>query len=67
MQDGGGAFTGRREIIALHRSGREIPVEIALAAVPHEGRYAATAFVRDISDRREAELAAVVCRHGSHP
>jgi PAS domain S-box-containing protein len=55
VQDGGGAFTGRREIIALHRSGREIPVEIALAAVPHEGRYGATAFVRDISDRREAE------------
>ncbi|RYE96390.1 MAG: PAS domain S-box protein [Oxalobacteraceae bacterium] len=32
VQDGGGAFTGRREIIALHRSGREIPVEIALAS-----------------------------------
>nr|WP_314628052.1 CHASE domain-containing protein [uncultured Noviherbaspirillum sp.] len=55
VQEGGGAFAGRREIIALHRSGREIPVEIALAAVPHDGRYAATAFVRDISDRREAE------------
>ena len=36
---------------ALHRSGREIPVEIALAAVPYDGSYAATAFVRDISDR----------------
>jgi PAS domain S-box-containing protein len=52
---GGGDFTGRREIAALHRSGREIPVEIALAAVPHEAGFAATAFVRDISDRREAE------------
>lgn len=47
---------GRQEIMALHRSGRLIPVEIALAAMPHEGGgYAATAFVRDISDRREAE------------
>jgi PAS domain S-box-containing protein len=55
VQNGGGDFTGRREITALHRSGREIPVEIALAAVPHEGSYAATAFVHDISDRREAE------------
>ena len=52
---GGGDFTGRREMTALHRSGREIPVEIAMAAVPHEGRHAATAFVRDISDRHEAE------------
>ena len=52
---GGGDFVGRREITAMHRSGREIPVEIALAAVPHDGSYAATAFVRDISDRREAE------------
>jgi PAS domain S-box-containing protein len=55
VRSGGGDFAGRREIAALHRSGREIPVEIALAAVPHEGSYAATAFVRDISDRREAE------------
>lgn len=51
--DGAG---GRQEIMALHRSGRLIPVELALAAMPHEGGgYAATAFVRDISDRREAE------------
>ncbi len=51
--DGAG---GRQEIMALHRSGRLIPVELALAPMPHEGGgYAATAFVRDISDRREAE------------
>jgi PAS domain S-box-containing protein len=51
--DGAG---GRQEIMALHRSGRLIPVELALAAMPHErGGHAATAFVRDISDRREAE------------
>jgi PAS domain S-box-containing protein len=55
VASGDGGFTGRREMTALHRSGREIPVEIALAAVPHDGSYAATAFVRDISDRREAE------------
>ena len=54
-QSGGGDFTGRREMTALHRSGLEIPVEIAWAGVPHEGGHAATAFVRDISDRREAE------------
>lgn len=56
VQSGSGDFTGRREIAALHRSGRDIPVEIAVAAVPYEVSYAATAFVRDISDRREAEL-----------
>ncbi|HEX8884144.1 MAG TPA: CHASE domain-containing protein, partial [Noviherbaspirillum sp.] len=51
--DGAG---GRQEIMALHRSGRLIPVELALAPMPHEGGgTAATAFVRDISDRREAE------------
>jgi PAS domain S-box-containing protein len=55
VQNGGDDFTGRRELTALHRNGHEIPVEIALAAVPHDGSYVATAFVRDISDRREAE------------
>ncbi|SMP68045.1 CHASE domain-containing protein [Noviherbaspirillum suwonense] len=55
VQSGGSDFVGRREITALHRDGQEIPVEIALAAVPHEGGYAAAASVRDISDRRRAE------------
>ena len=55
VASGGGDFAGRREITAQHRSGSQIPVEIALAAIPHESGYAATAFVRDISDRREAE------------
>ena len=32
--DGAG---GRQEIMALHRSGRLIPVELALAPMPHEG------------------------------
>ena len=55
VASGGGEFVGRREIAALHKSGKQIPVEIALAAIPHEGGYAAAAFVRDISDRHQAE------------
>jgi two-component system, cell cycle sensor histidine kinase and response regulator CckA len=43
------------EIMALHRSGRLIPVELAIAALPTADGYCATAFVRDIAPRKQAE------------
>ncbi len=50
---------GRRlEINALLRSGNEIPVEISVTAVPiGDGRRVFSAFVRDISLRKQAEQA----------
>jgi diguanylate cyclase (GGDEF)-like protein/PAS domain S-box-containing protein len=45
----------RIELMALHRSGRELPVELSISSF-HDGEgYVAHAFVRDISERRAAE------------
>jgi len=49
----------RLELTALHRSGREFPIEITITnPVSYEGGYFFGAFLRDISERRqhEAEL-----------
>jgi diguanylate cyclase (GGDEF)-like protein/PAS domain S-box-containing protein len=56
MGSGEGPLANQRiEVAALHRSGHEIPVEMSIAAVRTPQGFAATAFVRDISARREAE------------
>jgi PAS domain S-box-containing protein len=45
----------RIEITALARDGREFPVELAIVPIEHEGRYEFSAFLRDISARKDAE------------
>ncbi|MBC7993915.1 MAG: PAS domain-containing protein [Rhizobacter sp.] len=45
----------RIEITALHKDGHIIPVELSIAAVNEGSGYAATAFLRDISERKLAE------------
>ncbi len=56
--------TGRRhldwravELVARHRSGREIPVEISFAESRGKGAHTFTGVVRDISERKRAEAA----------
>lgn len=44
-----------RELTALHRDGREIPVEIGLAPVETESGLYVVATIADLSERREAE------------
>lgn len=54
-QTGEGAVLNRRiELSAIHRSGRVIPIELAVAAIHDGGGYLATAFLRDISERLAA-------------
>lgn len=50
----------RLEVAALHKDGREIPVELSVAAIRHGDTFVANAFLRDITDRLQAqqELAA---------
>jgi PAS domain S-box-containing protein len=48
----------RFEVMALHRSGKEIPVELAVVAARHKGGAAFTGFLRDLS-RERAALAAL--------
>jgi PAS domain S-box-containing protein len=56
QQTGTGPVINRRiELTALHRSGRPIPVELAVAAVKQGADYTANAFIRDITERKEAQ------------
>ncbi|MFC5480090.1 CHASE domain-containing protein [Massilia suwonensis] len=43
------------EVMARHRDGHLVPVEIVVAALPAEVGHGASAFLRDIAPRREAE------------
>ncbi len=46
----------RLELTALHRDGREFPVEITITTpIPDEGGYLFSGFLRDISERRRQE------------
>ncbi len=58
---GDGPVIDRRiEIIALHKDGHQIPIELSVAAVRHGTGFVANAFLRDITERKavQAELAA---------
>lgn len=45
----------RIEITAMHRDGHEFPVELAVAALHENDAYTFRAFIRDLSERRQAE------------
>ncbi|MGH8974521.1 MAG: putative bifunctional diguanylate cyclase/phosphodiesterase, partial [Acidimicrobiia bacterium] len=50
------AILGQRlELCALHRDGREFPVELSVWATELRSTYAFSAFVHDISDRKHLE------------
>ena len=44
-----------RELVALHRDGRSIPIEVGLSPIQLGGRRLAIAFVNDITLRKQAE------------
>jgi PAS domain S-box-containing protein len=56
LETGEGPVLNKRiEITALHRDGREIPIELSITPLHGNGVVAFGAFVRDITDRRRAE------------
>ena len=58
LATGEGPVLNRRiEISALHRSGREFPVELTISAARTGSTFTFSAFVRDISKRKQAEAA----------
>lgn len=46
------------EVTALHRSGRLLPAELAVAGFPEGNQFAVSAFIRDVSERKAAERSA---------
>jgi diguanylate cyclase (GGDEF)-like protein/PAS domain S-box-containing protein len=53
---GSGPMVNQRiEITALHKDGRTIPIELSVAAVNEGSGFAANAFLRDITERKQAE------------
>jgi PAS domain S-box-containing protein len=58
LSTGPGSVLGRRiEMSALHRSGREFPVEMTISALEVGGSRLFASFLHDISERRAAEEA----------
>jgi PAS domain S-box-containing protein len=51
----GRLLQGQTELMAQHRNGGQVPVELALAPLQTPAGYGATAFLRDIAPRKEAE------------
>jgi two-component system sensor histidine kinase UhpB len=47
----------RMELNALHKEGRTFPVELAIAPIRLGGHYEFSAFVRDITERKQWEIA----------
>ena len=58
QQTGKGAAVGKtQELIALHRDGSELPVELSLDAVSIGNQWHALGIIRDITERKQAEQA----------
>src|SRR5207253_3490457 len=56
LRTGAGAILNRRiEIVAQHRDGREVPVELAVSPAKIGDTYIFSACIRDITQRRRAE------------
>jgi diguanylate cyclase (GGDEF)-like protein/PAS domain S-box-containing protein len=53
----GPALNRRLELEALHRDGHEFPIEISIAATRSGSGFVFGAFLRDITERRQAEAA----------
>jgi PAS domain S-box-containing protein len=49
----------RIELMALHRDGREVPIEMTISPVRVRGGFSFNAFMHDISDRKQVEQEAV--------
>lgn len=61
--EGKGPLIGNRvEIEAINKNGKIFPVELALVATEINGERLATAFIRDISERKKAEAELIAAR-----
>ena len=52
----GPILNSRIEMVGLHRDGHEFPVELAITTIEVEGHYEFSAFIRDITSKKESEV-----------
>jgi len=60
----GPALNKRMEVSALKRGGTEFPVELTIAPITVDGKPAFSSFIRDISERKKAEIELI--KHRQH-
>jgi PAS domain S-box-containing protein len=53
--EGREALNKRVELVAVHKDGHELPVELAVSLVPVDGTVLFSAFLRDITESKRAE------------
>jgi diguanylate cyclase (GGDEF)-like protein/PAS domain S-box-containing protein len=51
----GPVLNSRIELTSLHRDGHEFPVELAITTIEVAGKYEFSAFIRDITSKKESE------------
>ena len=51
----GPMLNSRVEVTGLHRDGHEFPVELSIAPIQTAGKYEFSAFIRDITERKQHE------------
>lgn len=55
-QSGSGPLIGKTlEVMALHKEGHELPIELSISTLPLNGQIHALGIIRDISERKRAQ------------
>lgn len=66
LETGVGPIVNRRiELSATHRDGHEFPIELTVSPIRHGGGWIFSSFIRDLTERKQAEQALVQLRRRS--
>jgi diguanylate cyclase (GGDEF)-like protein/PAS domain S-box-containing protein len=66
LETGLGRIINRRiELLAIHRNGHEFPIELTVSPIRHGGGWIFSSFIRDLTERKQAEQALVQLRRRS--